>query len=100
MSHDGAPVFSPADVALARALAVMLAYLDETQPWRLDALCREPHYDAELFFPTRGFPIQIARSICARCPVSVECAQYGEREDIGVWGGTSVREREHARLAG
>ena len=87
------------DRKLADALAMILAYLDETQPWRLDALCREPHYSPELFFPTRGAGVQPARAICARCPVSAECAAFGLHEDLGVWGGTTVRERERARLA-
>lgn len=60
--------------------------------WTRDALCREyPHVD---FFPGQGVPTEPAKSVCARCVVRNECLAYAvERNEDGVWGGTSKRER-------
>ncbi|HEX5366879.1 MAG TPA: WhiB family transcriptional regulator [Acidimicrobiales bacterium] len=48
-----------------------------------------------LFFPSDGVGVEIARRICATCPVKDECLEHalGNRIDHGVWGGTSERER-------
>jgi len=49
----------------------------------------------EVFFPSDGVGVEIARRICADCPVKEPCLEYAlaERIDHGVWGGTSERER-------
>jgi WhiB family redox-sensing transcriptional regulator len=38
---------------------------------------------------------KVAKSICARCPVTTECLAYALRVDetLGVWGGTTEAER-------
>ena len=48
-----------------------------------------------LFFPSDGVGVDVARRICADCPVKSECLEYAlaNRIDHGVWGGTSERER-------
>ena len=48
-----------------------------------------------VFFPTDGAGVEIARSLCAGCPVKSPCLEYALRNriDHGVWGGTSERER-------
>lgn len=48
-----------------------------------------------LFFPSDGVGVDVARRICATCPVKAECLEYALRNriDHGVWGGTSERER-------
>ncbi len=48
-----------------------------------------------LFFPSDGAGVEVARRICASCPVKQECLEYALRNriDHGVWGGTSERER-------
>lgn len=83
----------------------MLAELLERQPaWMARAACRgEP---VELFFPVRGESAEAAKAICARCPVADECLDYavGSYTDtglpvIGIWGGTSGRERRQIRSA-
>jgi WhiB family transcriptional regulator, redox-sensing transcriptional regulator len=40
-----------------------------------------------------------ARAICRRCPVQGECLQsaLADRELVGVWGGTTERERRAMR---
>ena len=47
------------------------------------------------FFPSDGVGVEIARRICAECPVKSPCLEYALRNGIdhGVWGGTSERER-------
>lgn len=48
-----------------------------------------------LFFPSDGVGVEIARRICADCPVKDACREYAleHRIDHGVWGGTSERQR-------
>jgi WhiB family redox-sensing transcriptional regulator len=48
-----------------------------------------------LFFPSDGVGVEIARKICATCPVKERCLEYAlvNRIDHGVWGGSSERER-------
>ena len=47
------------------------------------------------FFPSDGAGVEVARSICADCPVKAPCLEYALRNriDHGVWGGASERER-------
>lgn len=66
-------------------------------PWTVDAACKDK--PQELFYPTRGEEVGLAKEICAGCPVRQPCLDYaldnGER--FGVWGGTSERERRRIR---
>jgi WhiB family transcriptional regulator, redox-sensing transcriptional regulator len=61
--------------------------------------------DPYLFFPLPGPAMApamaAAMAICAMCPVAEECLEYAlaEVEIIGVWGGTSARERLRIRQA-
>ena len=47
------------------------------------------------FFPSDGVGVDLARQICATCPVKSPCLEYALRNriDHGVWGGASERER-------
>jgi WhiB family redox-sensing transcriptional regulator len=49
----------------------------------------------ELFFPSDGVGVEVARRICATCPVQEPCLEHAleNRIDHGVWGGTSERQR-------
>ena len=71
-----------------------------TPHWWEDAACRTE--DADLFFPNIGTARgqarkveQRAKTVCARCPVRVNCleAALAADEPYGVWGGYSARER-------
>jgi WhiB family transcriptional regulator, redox-sensing transcriptional regulator len=66
--------------------------------WHADAACRG---QADLFFPVRGAPTEPAKAICARCPSREPClaAALGMSDEstIGIWGGTSARERKRMR---
>jgi WhiB family transcriptional regulator, redox-sensing transcriptional regulator len=64
-----------------------------TTDWMTQGNCRnEP---PERFFPSDGVGVEIARRICATCPVKEPCLEYAitQRIDHGVWGGASERER-------
>jgi WhiB family transcriptional regulator, redox-sensing transcriptional regulator len=47
------------------------------------------------FFPSDGVGVEVAKRICAACPVREQCLEYAldNRIDHGVWGGTSERQR-------
>lgn len=57
----------------------------------------------EAFFPEYGLPgsqslSNMAKALCAECPIKAQCAEYGIRwETDGVYGGISPRERQDLR---
>ena len=61
--------------------------------WMADGKCRD--LPPATFFPSDGVGVDVARLICADCPVRSACLEYalGNRIDHGVWGGASERER-------
>ena len=61
--------------------------------WMPKGRCRE--IPPGTFFPSDGVGVEVARRICAECPVKVPCLEYAllHRIDHGVWGGASERER-------
>jgi WhiB family redox-sensing transcriptional regulator len=61
--------------------------------WMAEGKCRE--HSPELFFPSDGAGVGVARRICADCPVKQPCLEYALANHIehGVWGGTSERGR-------
>ena len=61
--------------------------------WMAEGNCRkEP---PSTFFPSDGVGVEVARRICATCPVQAPCLEYAllHRIDHGGWGGASERER-------
>ncbi|MFY0511832.1 WhiB family transcriptional regulator [Streptomyces anulatus] len=71
--------------------------------WRDDALCRS-HPNPELWFPKGTDAVSMAderqaKQICTGCPVMAACRRWAveTREDSGVWGGLSERERYNLR---
>jgi WhiB family redox-sensing transcriptional regulator len=61
--------------------------------WMDEGLCRQ--VPPSTFFPNDGVGVDVARRICATCPVQAPCLEFAlvERIDHGVWGGASERER-------
>jgi len=53
------------------------------------------HEPPSRFFPSDGVGVEVARRICATCPVKEPCLEYAleNRIEHGVWGGCSERER-------
>lgn len=64
-----------------------------TPPWMDHARCRS--LSPADFFPSDGVGVEVAKRVCAECPVKSECLEYAltHRIDHGVWGGCSERER-------
>jgi WhiB family redox-sensing transcriptional regulator len=71
------------------------------QPDWQEALCAQ--VDPDLFYPERGGDshgsVRTAKQLCFACDDRPQCLQYAmeNRERIGVWGGTTPKER--SRLA-
>ena len=61
--------------------------------WMVQGRCRE--LPPEIFFPSDGVGVEVARRYCAECPVKAPCLEYALENHIehGVWGGCSERER-------
>lgn len=61
--------------------------------WMAEGLCAT--LPPRTFFPSDGAGVEVARKICAGCPVREECLEHAlvNRIDHGVWGGCSERER-------
>lgn len=57
----------------------------------------------DAFFPDYSLPgsmmlNNMAKSLCAQCPIKAQCAEYGIRwESQGIYGGISPRERQQMR---
>ena len=66
---------------------------DSITAWMAEGLCRM--YPPATFFPSDGVGVEVAKRLCATCPVKPQCLDYAldNRIDHGVWGGTSERER-------
>jgi WhiB family redox-sensing transcriptional regulator len=66
--------------------------------WQYRAACRGA--DLNVFFPERGESAELARQICAACPVRRPCLDYALRYGIthGVWGGLAERDRRALRI--
>jgi WhiB family redox-sensing transcriptional regulator len=78
---------------------------DVTWDWQERGACRD--VGSDLFFHPaneRGMARvrreRAAKSVCARCEVRVECADYAvrAREPYGVWGGLTEEDRERIYL--
>jgi WhiB family transcriptional regulator, redox-sensing transcriptional regulator len=65
--------------------------------WQTNARCAE--VDPEIFFPERGGSSKKAREVCDQCEVRSQCLEYAlnNKEQFGIWGGTSERERRRLR---
>lgn len=57
--------------------------------------------DPEIFFPERGEILQYREAIliCEGCPVRSECLEANIGERVGIWGGTTGRERKRIRVS-
>ena len=67
--------------------------MDHENEWMARGLCTS--IPPAMFFPSDGAGVEVARKICATCPVQQECLEHAlvNRIDHGVWGGCSERER-------
>jgi hypothetical protein len=78
-----------------------IAELAHRPAWMRDALCLE--YRHLNWIPTRGDgTFDTLRAICRSCLVTDQCLAYAlDHPDVmGVWGGTTARERQRLRSGG
>lgn len=87
-----------------RVRGVPISYRERPEPlperpeWHQHAACRQMDMPVkervDLFFPTQSNPkpsdVALAKAMCERCKVRVECAQQGRNERWGIWGGRVV----------
>jgi WhiB family redox-sensing transcriptional regulator len=61
--------------------------------WRSLGACRG--LDPEVFFPETAEQVEQALGICDGCGVRVACLEHAlaRREKVGVWGGTTDKDR-------
>lgn len=61
--------------------------------WRQSAACRG--VDPEIFYPASEEEAEVAKTVCAACPVREACLEFAlaSRERDGVWGGATERDR-------
>ncbi len=81
--------------ALSEALAAV-----RPPEWYADALCAEPDYPLEWWFPERGQSTAPAKEVCSRCIVADECDRYADNfgpELVGIWAGIGHRARATRR---
>ncbi len=67
--------------------------MDMDTTWMATGNCN--NHPPAVFFPSDGVGVEIAKKICATCPVQERCLEYAlaQRIDHGVWGGASERQR-------
>lgn len=65
----------------------------ENQRWSAKAACRG--IEAGVFYPISEEDALIAKSICSGCSAREDCLEFAltNRENNGVWGGSTERER-------
>ena len=73
--------------------------METATDWMEQGLCRE--HPAGTFFPSDGVGVEVAKRICATCPVVETCLEYALKNHIdhGVWGATSERQRRRIMKA-
>ncbi len=61
--------------------------------WRVHGNCSGE--DPELFYPASEEEAETALAICRACSVREACLEYAleAREKLGIWGGTTERDR-------
>lgn len=90
--------------ALTESAVSTLASMAVTaEPWMRDATCAGSG-EPDVWFPDdpgqTGHRVTLgAKTVCASCPVRVQCLEYAMRTDVryGIWGGTTPRERDQIR---
>lgn len=82
---------------------VSIIFDPDSTRWMDNAACKGEPTNHWFAFATGGDKAAIvaserARSVCAGCPVNVECRDYAiQIEADGIWGGTTWHERQRIR---
>ncbi|MEU8780025.1 WhiB family transcriptional regulator [Streptomyces sp. NPDC048637] len=51
----------------------------------------------EFWFSENSRDMAHAKEACSHCPARIECAELGEDEEFGIWGGLSPDDRKAAK---
>lgn len=66
--------------------------------WKGLAACRRCVGDERrAFFADKPAEQELAKNLCAECPVRLQCLEAGMDEDHGIWGGLNAKERKALR---
>lgn len=85
---------TPRPAASRPMQTVVVDERDTTKDWFKLAACLG--MDPSLFNPQRGESPEPAKQVCASCFVRSDCLAWAlKHREAGVWGGTTVRQREH-----
>jgi WhiB family redox-sensing transcriptional regulator len=70
---------------------------DRGESWKQAAACRGA--DPDIFYPVVPDDVTEAMAFCSTCPVRNDCLDYAltNREDQGIWGGTTGDQRRRIR---
>ena len=70
---------------------------DSDESWRADAACKG--INPNFFYPQDRTSTEAAKTFCRGCAVREACLAYAlaHHEGLGVWGGTTERERVRIR---
>ena len=51
------------------------------------------------FFPSDGVGVEVAKRVCAECPVKTACLEFAiaTNQPYGIWGGANASERRSIR---
>jgi WhiB family redox-sensing transcriptional regulator len=87
-----------ATTALTRRATTPAAQPD--RQWVRAAACQDE--DPDLFFSTGAAQTEMAKAVCATCPVRLQCLRWAleSGQNSGVWGGLSEDERRLLKQPG
>ena len=89
--------------SIARVLFGEDRFAIRPEPWMKDATCAEPRYNPNARFPARGESSAPAKAVCARCLRQSECLGWALDQGpslLGIWGGTTQRDRKKLTTSG
>ncbi len=94
------PRSAPTALTITDGTVSLADLLGERPTWQDAGLC--PQTDPEAFFPEKGGSTREAKKICKLCPSKADCLSWAleRREQYGIWGGLSERERRRISRAG
>jgi hypothetical protein len=96
-TENDTPATDDTDDLLLAFVEMLEERIDE-RDWRQNAACRgRPSW---LFFPARGdkTTLQMAKRVCAACIVRDACLTANLDEPVGIYAGTSPKQRRRIRL--
>ena len=76
---------------IAERMGALMSVADVV--WRTKGACQG--LDAEIFYPDNEDHADFAISVCSQCEVRIACLDYAldNREQQGIWGATTARDR-------